>query len=199
MMLEAQKTGNKSLELILGCTHSQFFAEVESQLETESTGPQSRVSKSSPSVKLSSRELSRAKWYREFLTDLYLTQISKITTLWAVTKWETTTLQAWWWVSKIKESKWLGLKIVTSSCTIKTRGKIAGEILIRGSSRTKEEHSSSSNSSNNKIVRCQEGRMQMLLAPKEAQMQEITPLASSRKTPTMETSAWVPARAPTEA
>ena len=55
-------------------------------METESTGPQSRVSKSSPSVKLSSRELSRAKWYREFLTDLYLTQISKITTLWAVTK-----------------------------------------------------------------------------------------------------------------
>jgi len=51
--LEQLPTGDKYLERIHGYIHSQFSVEVESQLEMESIGQQSKVNKNLPNDKVS--------------------------------------------------------------------------------------------------------------------------------------------------
>ena len=194
-MLERQKTGNKSSELTHGSILSLFSAEVASQLEMASTGRPSRVSRSSLSVKLNNRDLLRAKLFKEFPMDLSSNPIKAITMRWAATKLEITSLLEWLWVvsSRTKVYKWLELKIVMSSCII-MRGKIASETSTRGSSRIRDEPSSSSSSCNNKVVQQHKGRIVLPLDPKEAQTQSTILSANSsssnnRGTPTTETSA----------
>ena len=80
-----------------------------------------------------------------------------------------------------------------SSCII-MRGKIASETSTRGSSRIRDEPSSSSSSCNNKVVQQHKGRTVLPLVPKEAQTQSTILSANSsnsnnRGTPTTETSA----------
>jgi hypothetical protein len=81
-MLDLKKIGSKSLAPTHGSTHSQSSAEVENQLETVSIGQLSKVSKSWHRDRPNSRELSKVRSFKEYLTDLFLTQIRETTMQW---------------------------------------------------------------------------------------------------------------------
>ena len=69
--------------------------EVENQLEMVSIGQLSRASKNWLRDKPNSKELSRARLCKEFLTGLSLTLTRGTTMQWEETKLETTILQEW--------------------------------------------------------------------------------------------------------
>lgn len=94
-MLDHRKIGSKSLAPIHGFTLSQFSAEVENQWETVYIGQLSRASKSWHKDRPNSRELSKARSFKEFLTDLFLTQTRETTMQWEEIKLAKTILQEW--------------------------------------------------------------------------------------------------------
>ena len=154
MMLDHRKIGSKSLAPTHGSTHFQSSAEVGNQWETVSIGQLSRASRSWHRDRPNSRELSKARSFKEFLTDLFLTQTRETTMQWEEIKLAKTILQAWLWINnnQTKTSKWLALRITTLSCTIKMgKDRTQSVISTKESSRTKDEQSSCSSKYNKTV------------------------------------------------